>query len=150
MRPLHWKAQAPVKREYWGAGKAPSFSGLSLDRPRREGRAIRPSTSRRLESAYWREPTLGEPAAAEAATDAGETTIETARGRRLGVLDESASARPITLKSAALGIGRHVSGIANPFNGHINEFRIAHVGSDFNLWLRNNGVGSPCCLPPSS
>jgi Uncharacterized conserved protein (DUF2163) len=27
----------------------------------------------------------------------------------------------------ALGIGRHVSGIADPFNGHIDEFRIAHV-----------------------
>jgi hypothetical protein len=29
--------------------------------------------------------------------------------------------------SAALGIGRHVSGIADPFNGLIDEFRIAHV-----------------------
>jgi hypothetical protein len=28
---------------------------------------------------------------------------------------------------AALGIGRHVSGIADRFNGHIDEFRIAHV-----------------------
>jgi len=26
-----------------------------------------------------------------------------------------------------LGIGRHVSGIADPFNGLIDEFRIAHV-----------------------
>jgi hypothetical protein len=34
---------------------------------------------------------------------------------------------PIDLNSAALGIGRHVSGIADPFNGHIDEFRIAHV-----------------------
>jgi hypothetical protein len=33
----------------------------------------------------------------------------------------------IDLNSAALGIGRHVSGIADPFNGHIDEFRIAHV-----------------------
>ena len=24
-------------------------------------------------------------------------------------------------------IGRHVSGIADPFNGHIDEFRIAHI-----------------------
>jgi hypothetical protein len=24
-------------------------------------------------------------------------------------------------------LGRHVSGIAHPFNGHIDEFRIAHV-----------------------
>ena len=34
---------------------------------------------------------------------------------------------PIDLNSAPLGIGRHVSGIADPFNGHIDEFRIAHV-----------------------
>jgi hypothetical protein len=34
---------------------------------------------------------------------------------------------PIDLNSAALGIGRHVSGIADPFNGHVDEFRIAHV-----------------------
>jgi hypothetical protein len=30
--------------------------------------------------------------------------------------------QPIDLNSAALGIGRHVSGIADPFNGHIDEF----------------------------
>jgi hypothetical protein len=36
-------------------------------------------------------------------------------------------ALPIDLNSAALGIGRHVSGVADPFNGHIDEFRIAHV-----------------------
>jgi hypothetical protein len=34
---------------------------------------------------------------------------------------------PIVLNSAPLGIGRHVSGITDPFNGHIDEFRIAHV-----------------------
>jgi hypothetical protein len=34
---------------------------------------------------------------------------------------------PIDLNSAALWIGRHLSGIADPFNGHIDEFRIAHV-----------------------
>ena len=34
---------------------------------------------------------------------------------------------PIDLNSAALGIGRHVSGTMDPFNGHIDEFRIAHV-----------------------
>jgi hypothetical protein len=36
-------------------------------------------------------------------------------------------ALPIDLNSAALGIGRHVSGIADPSNGHIDEFRISHV-----------------------
>ena len=35
--------------------------------------------------------------------------------------------QPIDLNSATLGIGRHVSGIADPFNGHLDEFRIAHV-----------------------
>jgi hypothetical protein len=34
---------------------------------------------------------------------------------------------PIDANSAALGIGRHVSGVADPFNGHIDEFRIAHI-----------------------
>ena len=35
--------------------------------------------------------------------------------------------QPIDLNSATLGIGRHVSGIADPVNGHLDEFRIAHV-----------------------
>jgi hypothetical protein len=34
---------------------------------------------------------------------------------------------PIDVNSAALGIGRHVSGIADPFNGHVDEFRISHI-----------------------
>ena len=34
---------------------------------------------------------------------------------------------PIHFNSAALGIGRHVSAIADPFNGHIEEFRLSHV-----------------------
>jgi Concanavalin A-like lectin/glucanases superfamily len=34
---------------------------------------------------------------------------------------------PIVLNSVALGTGRHVSGIADPFNGHVDEFRISHV-----------------------
>jgi len=35
--------------------------------------------------------------------------------------------QPIDLNAADVGIGRHVSGIADPFNGHIDEFRISHV-----------------------
>jgi hypothetical protein len=31
----------------------------------------------------------------------------------------------VSLSSNPLGIGRHVTGIADPFNGHIDEFRIA-------------------------
>jgi hypothetical protein len=34
---------------------------------------------------------------------------------------------PIDLNPAAVGIRRHVSSIADPFNGHIDEFRISHV-----------------------
>jgi hypothetical protein len=34
---------------------------------------------------------------------------------------------PIDLNSAVLGIGRDVSGIADPFNGHIDEFRLSHL-----------------------
>jgi len=45
-------------------------------------------------------------------------------GTRVG---QMSGTLPIDLNSAALGIGRHVSGIADPFNGHMDEFRIAHV-----------------------
>ena len=34
---------------------------------------------------------------------------------------------PLDLNSNPLGVGRHVSGIADPFNGHIDAFRIARV-----------------------
>jgi hypothetical protein len=34
---------------------------------------------------------------------------------------------PTNLNSAPLAIGRHVSGIADPFNGHIDEFRMSHI-----------------------
>ena len=34
---------------------------------------------------------------------------------------------PTDPNSAAVGIGRHVSGIVDPFNGHIDEFRIPHL-----------------------
>jgi hypothetical protein len=36
---------------------------------------------------------------------------------------------PLERNSAALGIGRHVSGIADPFNGHIDEFRWSSTAS---------------------
>jgi hypothetical protein len=35
--------------------------------------------------------------------------------------------QPIDINSAARGIGRHVSGIADPFNGHVDAFRISHI-----------------------
>jgi hypothetical protein len=35
--------------------------------------------------------------------------------------------QPIDLNSASLGIGRHASGIADPFNGHIDNFRSSQV-----------------------
>jgi hypothetical protein len=35
--------------------------------------------------------------------------------------------QPLDLNSNPLGIGRHVSGIADPFSGQIDELRIAHV-----------------------
>jgi hypothetical protein len=41
--------------------------------------------------------------------------------------EQTSDTQPIALNSAPLGIGRHVSGIADPFNGHIDEFRISHV-----------------------
>jgi hypothetical protein len=46
--------------------------------------------------------------------------------------------------NSALGIGRHVSGIADPFNGHIDEFRIAHVRhSDGWIATTWNNVSEP-------
>jgi hypothetical protein len=33
----------------------------------------------------------------------------------------------IDLNSPTFGIGRHVTGVADPFSGHIDECRIAHV-----------------------
>jgi len=34
--------------------------------------------------------------------------------------------QPLDLNANPLGIGRHVSGVADSFNGHIDEFRISH------------------------
>jgi hypothetical protein len=45
-------------------------------------------------------------------------------GTRVAHMSDTQS---IDLSSACLGIGRHVSGIADPFNGYIDEFRISHV-----------------------
>ena len=53
---------------------------------------------------------------------------------------------PIDLNSAALGIGRHVSGVADSFNGHIDEFRIARVqrsdGWVATTWNNMSGPGA--------
>jgi hypothetical protein len=48
------------------------------------------------------------------------------------------------LNSAALGIGRHVSGVADPFNGHIDEFRIVHI-QRFDGWIETtwNNMSDP-------
>jgi MSHA biogenesis protein MshQ len=35
--------------------------------------------------------------------------------------------QPLDLNANPLGIGRHVTGIADPFNGYIDAFRISHV-----------------------
>jgi hypothetical protein len=52
--------------------------------------------------------------------------------------------QPIYLNSAALGIGRHVSGLADPFNGHIDEFRIAHIErSDGWIATTYNNMSNP-------
>jgi hypothetical protein len=45
-------------------------------------------------------------------------------GTRIAQMSDT---QPLDLNSNPLGIGRHVSGIADPFNGHIDEFRISHV-----------------------
>ena len=52
---------------------------------------------------------------------------------------------PNDLNSTSLGIGRHVSGVADPFNGHIDEFRISHVqrsdGWIATTWNNMSGPG---------
>ena len=48
-------------------------------------------------------------------------------GRPCSRVAQMSDTLPIDLNANPLGIGRHVSGIADPFNGHIHEFRIAHV-----------------------
>ena len=54
----------------------------------------------------------------------------------------------ISLNSNPLGIGRHVSGIADPFNGHIDEFRIAHVQrSDGWIATTWNNMSDPGAFP---
>jgi hypothetical protein len=51
------------------------------------------------------------------------TSLHRHRRRRL----PDGVASNILLNSNPLGIGRHASGVADPFNGHIDEFRISHV-----------------------
>jgi hypothetical protein len=52
--------------------------------------------------------------------------------------------QPINLNANPLGIGRHVTGVADPFNGHIDEFRIAHVQrSDGWIATTWNNMSSP-------
>jgi hypothetical protein len=45
-------------------------------------------------------------------------------GARVAQMSDAAA---ISLNSNPLGIGRHVSGVADPFNGQIDEFRISHI-----------------------
>jgi len=48
------------------------------------------------------------------------TAGEPVRARRQSSLTRATA-------NATTSIGRHVSGIADPFNGHIDEFRISHI-----------------------
>jgi hypothetical protein len=63
---------------------------------------------------------------------------------------------PIALISASLGIRRHVSGIAGPFNGHIDEFRISQIqrsdGWIETTWnnMSNPGVAAGVIFPRSA
>ena len=41
--------------------------------------------------------------------------------------EQMSDMQPVDLNSASLDIGRHVRGIADPFNGHIDPCRISHV-----------------------
>jgi Concanavalin A-like lectin/glucanases superfamily len=57
---------------------------------------------------------------------------------------------PIDLNAAALGIGRHVSGIADPFNGHIIEFRSSHVQRSDGWIERSRPPGTTRATPVRS
>jgi hypothetical protein len=58
--------------------------------------------------------------------------------------EQTSDTLPIDLNSAAFSIGRHVSGIADPFDGHIDEFRISHVQrSDGWIATTWNNMGEP-------
>ena len=59
--------------------------------------------------------------------------------------------QPINLNSDSLGIGRHAGGVADPFNGHIDEFRISHVQRS-DGWIETtwNNVSDPGALVWSS
>jgi len=52
--------------------------------------------------------------------------------------------QPLDLNSNPFGIVRHVSGIADPFNGHIDEFRISHVQRS-DSWIQTtwNNMSDP-------
>ena len=66
-------------------------------------------------------------------------------GTRVAHMSDTQS---IDLSSACLGIGRHASGIAEPFNGHIDEFRIAHVlRSDGWIETTWNNMSDPARSP---
>jgi MSHA biogenesis protein MshQ len=55
--------------------------------------------------------------------------------------------QPLDLNSNPLGIGRHVSGIADPFNGHIDEFRISHIQrSDGWIETTYNNMSNPAAF----
>jgi hypothetical protein len=70
-----------------------------------------------------------------------QTTSASLNGARVAQMSDTL---PIDLNSASLGIGRHVSGIADPFNGHIDEFRVAHVQRSDN-WIETscNNMSDP-------
>jgi hypothetical protein len=51
------------------------------------------------------------------------------------------------LNSASLGIDRHVSGVADRFNGHIDESRISHIQrSDGWIETTRNNMSNPRCV----
>ena len=66
-----------------------------------------------------------EPGATSSAKDAGtHSQRHYVNGARVAQMSDTL---PIDLNENPLGIGRHVTGVADPFNGHIDAFRIAHV-----------------------
>ena len=58
--------------------------------------------------------------------------------------EQMSDMQPVDLNSASLDIGRHVSGIADPFNGDIDAFRISHIQrSDGWIETTYNNLSNP-------
>ena len=73
------------------------------------------------------------------------TSVSTSTAHRIVQISDTL---PLDLNANPLGSARHVSGIADPFNGRIDEFRIAQVQrSDGWIEVTWNNMSDPARSP---